>query len=156
MQEKDLLTALSPGAQLWFVPPLEASHWAKRIDWYLGFQIRRAGPHQPANFSPELHNLVETLEVDVPMMRLAKEAPLMIASETLLPNHQTVVVPLAATGVSDESTAFAQWTLACHRIWQGLGQPLVRVFLPDRLSAQAFAAKWPQKDALDDLQVVAP
>lgn len=150
MQEKDLLTALSPGAQLWFVPPLEASRWSKRIDWYLGFQIRRAGPHQPANFSPELHGLVESLEVDVPMMRLSKDAPLMIASEMLLPNHQTVVVPL----VSGEETAMGQWAVSCHRIWLGLGQPMVRIFLPEKMTPQAFAAKWPQKEALERLEVV--
>lgn len=150
MQEKDLLTALSPGVQLWFIPPLEASPWSKRIDWYLGFQIRRAKPHKPANFSSELHELVESLEVDVPTMRLTKDAPLMIASEMLLPNHQTVVVPLN----DSEDTSLAQWTVSCHRIWLGLGQPSARVFLPEKLSVQAFAAKWPQKDALDRLEVV--
>ena len=132
------------------IPPLAHSEWSKRIDWYLGFQIRRAGPHRPANFSPELHTLVETLEVDVPMMRLSPEAPLMIASETLLPNHQTVVVPLA----SEDDSQFSQWAILCHRIWTGLGKPGVRIFLPNKMSRAQFLAKWPQKEAASDLEIV--
>lgn len=149
MQEKDSLTALSPGVQLWMIPPLAHSEWSKRIDWYLGFQIRRAEPHQPAGFSKELHGLVESLEVDVPMMRLAKEAPLMIASEMLLPNHQTVVVPVGA-----DDSAFAQWASACHRIWMGLGKPGTRIFLPNKMTKAQFLSKWPQKDAETSLELV--
>lgn len=150
MQEKDSLTALAPGVQLWMIPPLAHSEWSKRIDWYLGFQIRRSEPHQAVVFSPEMKALVDELEVEVPPLNLSPQTPLMIASETLLPNHQTVVVPM----IGGEESAVSQWVVSCHRVWSGLGKPGARVFLPNKMTKAQFLAKWPQKDSGSEIEIV--
>ena len=46
---------------------------------------------------------------------------LMILSKRLLPNDQTVFV---------ESPNLTEWLKQAHKIWQGLAQPAVRLFLP--------------------------
>lgn len=152
MKEKDLLTALAPGAQLWLIPSLEVSAWARRIDWYLGFQIQRSGPHESVKLTEELKTVIENFEVDVPMVSQASvqasASPLMIASETLLPNHQTVLIP-----AQDD----ADWVRGCHKVWSGLGQPLARIFLPKGMPVEKFTKLWPAGHAelVSDLEVVA-
>jgi hypothetical protein len=146
MQERSALTALSPGAQLWLIPPLETSAWSKRIDWYLGFQIRRALPHRRFEFGPELRQLIDAYEDPIPRVSRTEEAPLMVASSMQLPNHQTVMIP--------GSTQVAEWVRSCHRVWKGLDQPSTRVFLPLGLSPSAFKKAWPDDIGESALEIV--
>jgi hypothetical protein len=67
----------------------------------------------------------------------------MVASSSLLPNHQTVVIP----EVDD-------WVGACFRIWKGLNEPSVRVFLPPGLTRAAFEKKWPGDVAHGSVEIV--
>ena len=142
----DSLSALSPGRQTWIVPDLGRSRWAQRIDWYLNFQIARAAPHQPATFAPELQDVIEKCELSVPTVRFNPAGPLMISSSDLLPNHQTIVIPVAV--------GEAEWVMASHRIWIGLGRPPTRLFLPSGVSAAAFENRWPKAAHDADLELV--
>jgi hypothetical protein len=141
MKRIDSTEALSPGCELWVLPPREKSQWAERIDWYLGFQIERARPHKPAQFSPDLQEVIERWEFEIPAVRLASDdpskTPLMIASSRLLPNRMTVVLP---------SSTDAEWIAEAHRVWTGLGRPKVRAFLPSSVSPGAFETRWPKED----------
>lgn len=148
MKVLDAASALLPGVELWLMPPLEQSPWTRKIDWYLGFQLRRAGPHRPAQFSGELNQIVQDNEVELPaalapesLVRLSNTSPLMIASEMLLPNHQTIIVPNTDSG--NRSEELVRWAVACHKIWHRLGEPNVRVFLPEGASVAAFEKAWP-------------
>jgi hypothetical protein len=143
MQDRDALTALSPGAQLWLIPSLDISAWSRRIDWYLGFQIRRARPYRRFDFGPDMRQLMEVYEEHIPKIPRTENAPLMVASSSLLPNHQTVVIP--------ESP---DWVAVCHRVWKDLDEPATRVFLPPKMTRKAFEAAWPE--AGSPLEVVSP
>jgi hypothetical protein len=143
MQDRDTLTALSPGAQLWLIPSLEVSTWSRRIDWYLGFQIRRALPHRRFEFGPDMRQLMESFEAPITKIPRTDQAPLMVASESLLPNHQTVVIP-----PSDD------WVGMCHRVWKGLDEPVTRIFLPPGLTRAEFEKKWPSDAEHGSVEVV--
>ncbi|MES2965365.1 MAG: hypothetical protein V4760_15890 [Bdellovibrionota bacterium] len=138
--------ALSNGRITWLVPDLEHSKWAQRIDWYLNFQITRAEPHRPASFAPELQEIMEKWEFEAPAVRLNSVAPLMIASPELVPNHQTVVIPVRGSE--------AEWVLSCHRVWVGLGRPAVRLFLPEGFKTSSVESRWPKADAEADVELV--
>lgn len=145
MQERDALTALSSGSQLWLLPPLAISPWSRRIDWYLGFQIRRAIPYRRFEFGPDMRQLMEAYEETVPKIPRTENAPLMVASASMLPNHQTVVVP---------HESFAEWVAGCHRVWKGLDEPSTRIFLPPGASRRQFEAAWPGGGPVDQLELV--
>ena len=146
MKTIDAVSALSPGRVTWIVPDLERSRWAQRIDWYLNYQIARAEPHVPASFAPELQDVIEKWEFEAPTVRLNGAAPLMIASSGLIPNHQTIVLPVRS--------GEAEWILASHRVWVGLGRPPTRIYLPSGVSTAVFEGRWPKGDAEADLEIV--
>ncbi len=135
----DSLTALSPGCDLWIVAEAQHSRWARKLDWYLNFQIQRAGLHKSRELSPEIQKVIQDCEVELPEIGTFRSAPLMIASENLLPNSKTIVVPQ----IQDA----AGWVEACFKIWDDLGRPLTRVFLPDEMKAEAFNRAWAVKGA---------
>lgn len=137
MTERDALSALSPGATLWILPPPSESAWSTRIDWYLGFQLRRGLPHRRFDFSSDMRQLMEAYEETLPKIPRTDESPLMIASENLLPNHQTVMIPQTATENKE-------WVTTCHRVWKGLGSPATRIFLPKSISRPDFEKAWPK------------
>jgi hypothetical protein len=143
MQDRDALTALSPGAQLWLIPSLDVSAWSRRIDWYLGFQIRRSRPYRRFEFGSDMRQLMEVYEETVPKIPRTENAPLMVASAELLPNRQTVVIP-----PGDD------WVASCHRIWKGLDEPAARVFLPPGLTRAEFEKKWPSDSDHGAVEVV--
>lgn len=139
--------ALTSGSRLWVVSDLEKSHWARKIDWYLNFQLLRAEPHRSPELSPEIKSVMERWEFDAPEISIAERAPLMVASSKLLPNTQTVMVPLSA---KEEL-----WVKACHRIWQDLGRPTMRVFLPEESTVEGFSKHWPKADQEAAIELVA-
>lgn len=146
MQDRDALTALSPGVPLWLIPPLDVSAWSKRIDWYLGFQIRRAIPYRRVDFGADMRQLMESYEDVIPKIARTESAPLMVASSQLLPNHQIVVIP--------EGGETKTWVETCHRVWKGLDQPATRVFLPPGLTREQFVKAWPSDEGHSDLEIV--
>jgi hypothetical protein len=138
--------ALGPNAQTWILPDLDHSAWAKKIDWYLNYQILRSLPHRPASFTRDLEEVIERSEFDAPMVRLDPESPLLIACENLLPAKQAIVVPVKASTTD--------WVSSCHKVWVGLGRPAVRIFLPRDVEQNAFAKSWPKQDAGAAVEVI--
>ncbi len=154
MQDRDALTALSPGVPLWLIPPLDVSAWSKRIDWYLGFQIRRAHPYRRFDFGPDMRQLMESYEEVIPKIARTEEAPLMVASSQMLPNRQTVVIPFAAAGAGPAAGAGVAWVETCYRVWKGLDQPATRVFLPPNLTRDQFSKAWPGDESHAAVEII--
>lgn len=130
------------------IPPLDKSAWSTRIDWYLGFQLRRGVPHKRFEFSNDIRQLMESYEAPLPRIPRLDSAPLMVASETRLPNHQTVLIP--------EADSTQEWAKSCHRIWRGLGRPPTRVFLPKGVTRDQFERAWPREPGESSERRVTP
>lgn len=81
MQVLHISNALSLGSQLWVVPALTESFWARKIDWYLNFQIYKA-----KDFSQN----------DIRPLKVKKKSVVQIPNETKSLN-----------GISNESNSFA-------------------------------------------------
>ena len=136
--------ALAPGCDVWIAAEPERSRWSRKIDWYLGFQLMKAAGHETATLSPSLKSILAHEEMASVEVAAAADAPLMVASRKLLPNTTTVMVPFKET---------KSWVEACHRVWTGLNQPRIRVFLPDDLSSEDFLGAW--RGDREKLEVVA-
>ena len=76
----DPKTSLASGCDLWIVTEAARSKWARKIDWYLNFQILRASLHESKTISPELQAVMEKWDFEAPDVGAGSEAPLMIAS----------------------------------------------------------------------------
>ena len=133
----DEFKALSAGCEVWLIGSPSASRWTRKIDWYLGFQIMKASRHETAEISGVLRSILEREEIAPVEFGSAETAPLMIASERLLPNSKTVMIPYRGN--------LDAWVEACHRIWQDLTCPKTRVFLPDAVAIQDFVSAWPRQ-----------
>src|SRR5690606_3603024 len=114
--------ALSPGSQLWLLPTSTAhSRWLSQVDWYLNFQWSRAAHHKPQTLPEEMLEQAQTLGFEIYYTPPAPTDHLMVLSKRLLPNEQTVFVDSADT---------VKWLKEGHKIWESLGKPTVRLFLP--------------------------
>jgi hypothetical protein len=144
----DAENALSSGAKLWILADLGHSRWTERIDWYLNFQINRAEPHTTPQIGEKLNAVLAETEFVAPEVKLLEKAPLMVSSSELLPNHVTVVVPLADSA--------SEWVLRGYAVWTELGRPELRVFLPESVSLSTFQSAWPREGEASAVQVVSP
>ncbi|MGE5087366.1 MAG: hypothetical protein ACM3MG_13765 [Bacillota bacterium] len=122
--------ALNPGADLWIIPQLGKSQWAAKLDWYLNFQLSKAARHSSPTIPSYLNEVIKETDLESYYRPVAKTAPLMIGSESLLPNKWVVVIPW------DEN--LHTWTESIIGTWDSLKQPSLRVFLPPGQSTGPF------------------
>jgi hypothetical protein len=139
---------LLAGCDLWIVPQVSVSAWARHIDWYLNSQIMKTELHSQIPFPQELAKIEEEWGVDREGPVLDSAAPTMIASSRHLPNRQTVLVPYDGN--------LETWSKSCYQLWQNLQSPTVRLFLPDGVSVEELSKKWKPHDSFSQLQVVPP
>lgn len=130
IQELSQAGALTAGADLWFVPALNQSHWTNHIDWYLNFQFVKAKLHQRKELSPHLKELSEDWEFPLEEIDLSMNRDLLISSRKLLPNQFTVQVEYDGN--------LNTWIERLLSIWKSLKRPSLRVFLPEGVSRSDF------------------
>lgn len=134
--------ALNPGANLWILPDSKASNWTLKINWYSNFQFLKASKKKNLKMSADLKKLIDDYHCDQISIKTDKTAPLMVATNSFLPNNQTVLIPY-----TDEPRS---WAIKCHYIWKKLGSPSLRLFLPKQISASSLNSLWPQQDPLNE------
>jgi hypothetical protein len=132
--------ALAPGAQLWLLPDLQSSNWAKKIDWYLNFQILRADHYKTFEPSPELLSTAHSFDFDVPQMASRALSPLLIASQNRLPNHMTACISFARAG------SLPNWVKESQSVVAQLACTNFRIFLPKEASLHDFYLYWKSND----------
>jgi hypothetical protein len=141
-------TAFAPGSQLWILPDPRVSHWARKIDWYLNFQIARAERHLPPVLEPGLLQLLRDEQLDPPTTLSNTKAPLLLSSGHRLPAHQTVEISFTGD--------FSGWLAQAAGIWRDLGHPPLRLFLPQGTTSAQVEALWPgEKSQMDYISTVA-
>lgn len=138
--------ALNPGADLWILCDLEKSPWTAKIDWYLNFQICKSSRHHSQSLPEFLSEVLEKTELEKKNIQLDKSAPLMIASQDLLPNKWVVLLPW--------NNDMAGWSTQAFEIWKKLNKPSLRVFLPPGQSAGNFQTPWQIHNIAPDFTVV--
>ncbi|MEK6554448.1 MAG: hypothetical protein AABZ31_04340 [Bdellovibrionota bacterium] len=77
--------SFGPGSNLWIVPPPEESDVARRIDWYLNFQMAKSKKHVRFEMHNDLKKLIEDHSLRLPELPNAENAPLMISASNSFP-----------------------------------------------------------------------
>lgn len=131
---------LGPGSSLWIIPSLNHSPWSQRINWYLNFQISKM---KLRKFKKLSSNLIKTLkENEIPLSETqnspSSSSPLLIASDSFLPNSKIVELP--------ETKTHRLWMKLSHKIWKKLDEPSVRLFLTKDFPVSEFQSLWPEKN----------
>lgn len=131
---------------MWFTPQPEDSPWAKRIDWYLNMQIRRAEKHKNRKIETQLLKTLQDNELAEFKFPASKDSPLLIASQGRLPVDAVVRVPY----FGDQK----KWFLGLSTVWKGLARPQARIFLPFQVSVDEVKSYWAKDD--DHLLSIVP
>ena len=139
-------SAFNPGSDLWIVPHLEKSQWTARLDWYLNFQICKSSRHKHAQTDAVVNEVLKETGLEKFYRPVSAQAPLMIASEQLLPNKWVVVLPWAED--------MSSWSKEVFQIWNGLKEPTLRIFLPPGQSAGNFQQSWVRNSSFEEFTVV--
>lgn len=133
--------AFTAGSDLWVTGEPEQSLWAQRIDWVLNFQILRASRHEKKPVSSEVREFAEKTGLRIPGSPSTAHAPLLVPADLNLP-CRWVLSP-------------ADWNLEnLFSVWQQLGEPSLRVFLPKSEDSDEFTRKWSQMTDNRDFQLV--
>lgn len=127
------------GDDLWIVAEYENSKLTQKIDWYLNFQISKSQLHHRPIVSDFLESVVEQCEL--PKFTMTDKNVLMIAPQGLLPTQWVVVVPALRV---ENLNALQTWREQVDEVWQNLGRPKTRVFLPAQFSIQDVLSSGPQ------------
>lgn len=126
--------AFGPGADMWVIPEGSNSPMAKKVDWYLNFQVARAELHSVMPVSPELKKIIVENDLDLPEPKLSAGAPLMIASSQHFPTSQIIEIKV--------QSSLNDWVSRIQNIWLKLRRPRMRVFLPNDLTPEDFEKIW--------------
>lgn len=147
MQVLSVASSLNPGHDLWILTEPSLSKWPLRLDWYMNFQIHRSSHHESYRRSEALESLLKSIDWDLPHQPLKENRPLLFGCEGHLPARWLSVIPGA-------SGPLENWTESIHKVWQGLGEPNFKVFLPAGLQAPLFAEAWKRKSKFEDFSLV--
>ncbi len=120
-----------PGDDLWIIPDYENSKLTQKIDWYLNFQISKSKMHHRPIISNFLEKTLEQCEL--PKFNFTEKNILMIAPQNLLPSQWVVVVSFQN---------LLQWKSEIDRVWNDLGTPKTRVFLPKQIMVNDIDQTW--------------
>ncbi len=130
--------AFSPGSDLWILPASAAqSPIARRIDWYLNFQLSRARMRKPHEIPVSVKKILTENKMDELLQdpeRNEDARPLAVMAIDRLPANMVVELPYAKSG---------EWILNAKAVWEGFSKPRVRVFLPSDLEPALLAKHWP-------------
>lgn len=137
--------AFSTGAKLWVIPDELNSSLMKKLDWYLNFQLTRANFHKSQSLHPQIKSIINENEMPSFDFSVSEESPLMISAENSLPTKYILQI-------KNKSSQKA-WLNEIFNNWRALGQPELRVFLPDDISNEDFQEFW-SKEASSGVSVV--
>ena len=129
-------SALTPSAPLWILPPPGASHWMRKLDWYLNGLYAHKEMHQPKSLPTGLQVILREENLEIEDVKVSESSAVLIASGFHLPNTQTVVLPFHGD--------LQNWLIQAHGIWKQLGSASVRLFLPRKQSVDTLPQYWPE------------
>ena len=137
--------ALTPGVDLWILPSTTFSGWTKRLDWPLNLQITKASHYQARKPAAELLTILQQNDMQFDSTT-PEQKNLIIATQGLIPATTIVIV----AGENWEA-----WVKSAVKVWQDLGKPLARFFLPSFAKWEKVKSAWPSVANAGSVQVVA-
>ena len=139
-------SAFSAGKKVWLIDSNRDGYLRRKIDWHLNFLLLKAESHKKPELAPQMLNIIAENEMPSFHSQSIRTSPLLIPSEHAFPVSSIVEIPW----VKDKE----HWVTEVHKTWQLLGEPEIRVFLPQDLSANEFKKLWPKSSLLWTLEVV--
>lgn len=129
--------AFEPGSDLWIAPQAESSELTKELNWYSGFLMSSGNYRKPPELSAELLSFLKENELE--FLKKNPETPerTLVATDHVLPNRLLLILPYKKN--------LKEWLHQAHEVWQGLGRPTLRFFLPKEVDADQFSKAWPEK-----------
>ncbi len=141
--------AFTTGAQVWLLPEAQDSIWSRQVDWYLNFILAKSERHSPPEINSDFQQLLSEEGLPTPEIIFQPKSPVMVATDRHLPANQVIRV----TGSQDSK----HWINSLRNIWNSLGKPNVRVFLPQKMNLDFFKEHWKsESDSLVQIVMAEP
>lgn len=124
---------------LWVLPAPRQSHWFRRLDWYLNWQMCKGLAYSGLHLPSEIYRVAEEHAQPLPRRTSGHkgETPLLVAADGRLPTRMCLVCPLASS--------LSEWLANVAEQLNGLKVERVRVFLPEGAKAGEAAKIWKSK-----------
>lgn len=132
-------SGLNGNAQLWILTQPDSSAWSARLDWHLNGLISQAEHRRPQKMSATLLEVLKSEELEIPITVTANTQSLLIASEKLLPNQQTVFLTLEGS--------IEKWIKQGLEIANKLQSNSIRFFLSPQIKQEEITRVLEKLDA---------
>lgn len=139
-------SSLNPGADLWITAGLSESHWTRKLNWYVNFQLSWAEQLQSPTLSPVITDWLEACEIPNQRYHPKNKNCWLISSHQWLPNRWTMMLKYD----DDLKT----WVKNISDSWNQLSQPSLRLFLPPQCSKIEFEKIWTTHNEIKDISFV--
>jgi hypothetical protein len=126
--------AFSEGSDLWVFCDPAHSAFARKIDFYLNFQMARTQKFQPKPFAAGLQSILKDNQLEELQLAPSASACCLISTRRALPCRYVVVV---LWNQSEQG-----WIEETRKVWQKLGSPSLRLFLPKAMAAFDMNLGW--------------
>jgi hypothetical protein len=132
-------TAWREGSKIWILPAVKSSHWTKKVDWLLNFQITKASRFKSKDINPEFVKTLSSLGLELDWKEETLSPVNMILTMGKLPCDAVVILPDGLT-----KKGVLKHTL---KLLEDFKRPTVRMFPMDTKSE-----RWPElNDLKEDL-----
>ncbi len=133
------------GQDLWIVSQKMPSSFFQKLDWLSNFQLSKSIRHESQKRGPALEEWIETTELSVPAQLDSSRSPLVLSFNDLLPCRWLIYL---------QFESLDSWTQQILPLWQGLGKPSLRMFLPEGEEPNALMNLWKPHDPIEEFTVV--
>ncbi len=139
-------SCFNPGADLWILPEEGVSRWAKKVDWYLNFQLARVRTSSPLPIPEEIVKFISFCELPLPAIPFCDGKKNLVASHHLLPNRWSAQLVFQGQ--------LEKWCKDIFEVWERLRKPTLRIFLPAGVNTADFLKSWSHLTTTDDFSLV--
>jgi hypothetical protein len=122
---------------LWVLPTPRQSHWFRRLDWHLNWQMCKGLAYSGLHLPSETRRVAEEYGFEIPRHREDKTPPLLIGSEGRLPARMCLVI--------DAGNHLDKWFPQVIKQMEPMKVKTARVFLPTGASVREAKKIWKAK-----------
>jgi hypothetical protein len=138
-QKLSQTAAFAAGSDLWIFGDPTSSAFARKIDFYLNFQIARSEGTERKVLSPALLAILKANDLEELNQSTAVPQRWLVSTRRKLPCLQVVVIPAKKHG--------PEWVQEALKIWNNLRTPSLRLFLPNLAAGPDSTKLIPADDA---------
>lgn len=132
-------SAIQGGHDLWVLPHYQSSQWTPQIDWMMNFQILKTSRVKFKSIDLQIYRILKENEIHLHQIELDTDY-LLIPTQLFFSNRWVLYCSNIVN--SEGEVLSSRWLKDIHRLWKGLKNPSLRIFLPRSVHAPEIYKEW--------------